>query len=47
MKKIEGKQGHVLQTDVRVNVILYLFFHGGIICLSLFVCMAGWFRPLN
>ena len=23
------------------------YFHGGNICLSLFVCMAGWFRPLN
>ena len=37
MKKIEEKQGHVLQTDVRVNVILYLIFQGGNICLSLFV----------
>ena len=42
MKKIEGKQGHVLQTDVGVNMILYLIFTEEIyVCHCLSVWLDG------
>ena len=41
VKKIEGKQGHVLQTNVRVNVILYLMFSRRKY-MFVTVCLYGW-----
>ena len=41
MKKMEGKQGNVLQTNVRVNVILYVIFSRSKY-MFVTVCLYGW-----